>query len=270
MSKDEVQAFWDRKPCNSGWKFGDDAPFGTKEFFDQVEHRKYFVGSSFFFGSPLFFFDTNSQNTIFLNLPNLRSGMGRKFWKLVAACARLRSLSPRPRPMFSLLSRNALLIHDVLFSPSDYCHRFVPEKHGALPKEIRSVQHFLRTTQVPAGVSCFFFSKEKIRTYVGDAENLSKYVPVEKYDLIWSFGVIHHSPYPDRSVKEFVKYMDDGIFSHFFFLIQILILSHRHCFETDALLESQLQIVLDHEPHPAMGPQRHGRNCRPLLGGCGG
>ena len=32
--------------------------------------------------------------------------------------------------------------------------------------------------------------------YSGNAEELSSFVPVETYDLIYSFGVIHHSPHP--------------------------------------------------------------------------
>ena len=32
------------------------------------------------------------------------------------------------------------------------------------------------------------------RFYSGNAEQLSSFVPVETYDLIYSFGVIHHSP----------------------------------------------------------------------------
>ena len=43
--------------------------------------------------------------------------------------------------------------------------------------------------------------------YLGNAEKLSSIVPVEKYDLIYSFGVIHHSPNPDKIVDEVKKYM---------------------------------------------------------------
>ena len=44
--------------------------------------------------------------------------------------------------------------------------------------------------------------------FSGNAEHLSTFVPVETYDLIYSFGVIHHSPYPEKIVSEIKKYMN--------------------------------------------------------------
>jgi len=44
--------------------------------------------------------------------------------------------------------------------------------------------------------------------YCGNAEKLSTFVPVKTYDLIYSFGVIHHSPYPELIISEIKKYMD--------------------------------------------------------------
>ena len=42
--------------------------------------------------------------------------------------------------------------------------------------------------------------------YCGDAEELGRFVPFEKYDLIYSFGVIHHTPNPRRIFDEIRKY----------------------------------------------------------------
>ena len=48
------------------------------------------------------------------------------------------------------------------------------------------------------------------RFYLGNAEQLSSFVPVETYDLIYSFGVIHHSPHPEKIVAEIKKYMNEN------------------------------------------------------------
>ena len=46
--------------------------------------------------------------------------------------------------------------------------------------------------------------------YLGNAEELSSFVPVQTYDLIYSFGVIHHSPHPEKIVSEIKKYMNEN------------------------------------------------------------
>ena len=42
--------------------------------------------------------------------------------------------------------------------------------------------------------------------YCGDAEHLSSLVPVEPFDLIYSFGAIHHAHRPERILAELRKY----------------------------------------------------------------
>ena len=46
--------------------------------------------------------------------------------------------------------------------------------------------------------------------YSGNAEELSSFVPVETYDLIYSFGVIHHSPHPEKIISKIKKYMNEN------------------------------------------------------------
>lgn len=46
--------------------------------------------------------------------------------------------------------------------------------------------------------------------YVGNAEELTKFVPVEPYDLVYSWGVIHHSPNPGKIVQQAQQYLKPG------------------------------------------------------------
>src|SRR5579864_8124156 len=43
---------------------------------------------------------------------------------------------------------------------------------------------------------------DKIRFYEANAETLSDVVPPETYDLVYSFGVIHHTSHPERVVDQ--------------------------------------------------------------------
>jgi 2-polyprenyl-3-methyl-5-hydroxy-6-metoxy-1,4-benzoquinol methylase len=50
----------------------------------------------------------------------------------------------------------------------------------------------------------------KANFYTGNCEELSKFLPVEEYDLIYSFGVIHHTPNPELVYSEIKKYMNNN------------------------------------------------------------
>jgi 2-polyprenyl-3-methyl-5-hydroxy-6-metoxy-1,4-benzoquinol methylase len=52
------------------------------------------------------------------------------------------------------------------------------------------------------------FGLDNITLLNADAEKLCDYVPVERYDLIYSFGVIHHTPNPENVINQIHKYMD--------------------------------------------------------------
>lgn len=50
-----------------------------------------------------------------------------------------------------------------------------------------------------------------INFYNINAEELSQHIPKKEYDLIFSFGVIHHSPHPEKILKEAHKFLSpDG------------------------------------------------------------
>jgi len=49
--------------------------------------------------------------------------------------------------------------------------------------------------------------------YQGNAETLDQYLPKDKYDLIYSWGVIHHSPEPKKIIEQIKNYLaSDGTF----------------------------------------------------------
>ena len=52
-----------------------------------------------------------------------------------------------------------------------------------------------------------FGLEDRITFYQADAERLSQSVPVETYDLVYSFGVIHHTPHPPKAIEEIRQYM---------------------------------------------------------------
>ncbi len=51
---------------------------------------------------------------------------------------------------------------------------------------------------------------DRIRFWHGDAEDLSRFLPIDTYDLVYSFGVIHHTPHPDQVVRQIHHYVQPG------------------------------------------------------------
>ena len=48
------------------------------------------------------------------------------------------------------------------------------------------------------------------RFFQGNAEELTSFVPIQEYDLVFTWGVIHHSPNPDAILKQAQNYMRPG------------------------------------------------------------
>lgn len=47
-----------------------------------------------------------------------------------------------------------------------------------------------------------FNLSDRINFYEANAERLSDFIPAEKYDLVYSFGVVHHSPHPEKIIEQ--------------------------------------------------------------------
>jgi 2-polyprenyl-3-methyl-5-hydroxy-6-metoxy-1,4-benzoquinol methylase len=80
-------------------------------------------------------------------------------------------------------------------------------RHGALVTSVDLSEKSIELAQHRIGV---YGLQDQARFYRGNAEELSSLVPVEQYDLIYSFGVIHHTPHPDRVLEELRKYVRPG------------------------------------------------------------
>jgi 2-polyprenyl-3-methyl-5-hydroxy-6-metoxy-1,4-benzoquinol methylase len=52
--------------------------------------------------------------------------------------------------------------------------------------------------------------QDKVTFYQANAEELSSSIPAEKYDLIFSFGVIHHTPHPERLLAQLSAFLKPG------------------------------------------------------------
>lgn len=62
---------------------------------------------------------------------------------------------------------------------------------------------------------------DRIDFIMGNAENLANLVPAGEYDLIYSFGVIHHSPHPERILEQISRVARRGT------IVKIMVY-HRH------------------------------------------
>lgn len=147
---EKVQNYWNARPCNIRHS---SSPIGTKEYFDEVEARKYLV-------EPHIPFFAEFEKWKGKKVLEIGCGIGTDTMNFARAGAHVTAAD---------LSTESI----------------------ALAKKRAEV-----------------FGLNNITFYQANAEQLSDYVPVERYDLVYSFGVIHHTPHPERVIEQIHKYMD--------------------------------------------------------------
>jgi SAM-dependent methyltransferase len=144
---DDVRTYWDRRPCNIRHSVKD---VGTRDYFDEVEARKYFVEPHI----PDF---AQFERWRDKKVLEIGCGIGTDSINFVRAGAKLTAV-------------------DISEKSLELCRKRF-ELYG-LEADIRNA----------------------------DAERLSDVVVPQTYDLIYSFGVIHHTPHPERVFAELKKF----------------------------------------------------------------
>lgn len=147
-SINDVTDYWNARPCNIRHST---APVGTKEYFDEVEKRKYFVEPHI----PAF--------------AQFESWAGKKVLEI--GCG---------------IGTDAV---NFARAGADYT----------------GVE--LSQTSLELARKRFDVFGLKGRFFNSNAENLSTIIPIEPFDLVYSFGVIHHTPNPSRVVAEVARFM---------------------------------------------------------------
>ena len=148
-----VRDYWDARPCNLRHS---PAPVGTKDYFDQVEARKYFVE------------------------PHIPGFAEFERWR----------------------GKKVLEIGCGIGTDTINFAR-----HGAT---VTTVDLSERSIELARKRAAVFGVERQIQFYGGNAEELTQFVPVEAYDLIYSFGVIHHTPHPRKVLEQLKTYTRPG------------------------------------------------------------
>lgn len=147
---DRVADFWDRRPCNVRHS---PKPVGTREYFDEVESRKYFV---------------EPHIPRFADFPRWR---GKRVLEIGCGIG----------------------TDTINFA-----------RAGAAVTAVDLSERSLDIARARADV---FGLAGRIRFHHGSAESLADFLPVEPYDLIYSFGVIHHTPNPPRVLEQLRRFV---------------------------------------------------------------
>jgi 2-polyprenyl-3-methyl-5-hydroxy-6-metoxy-1,4-benzoquinol methylase len=144
-SVSDVQRYWDARPCNIRHST---KPVGSKEYFDEVEARKYLVEPHI----PGF---AEFERWEGKRVLEVGCGIGTDSINFARAGARLTAVE---------LSSESL--------------RIAEQRAEVM------------------GVA------ERIRFVQANAEELTSALDEEPFDLVYSFGVIHHTPHPERALAE--------------------------------------------------------------------
>jgi SAM-dependent methyltransferase len=145
-----VREYWNARPCNIRHS---PKPVGSREYFDEVEARKYFVES---------------------HIPrwaDFARWQGKKVLEIGCGIG----------------------TDTISFA-----------RAGAQVTAVDLTEKSLEVARQRAKV---FGLEDRVRFLQADAEKLSQSVPVEHYDLVYSFGVIHHTPQPEKVIEEIRKYV---------------------------------------------------------------
>ncbi|MFZ6015901.1 MAG: class I SAM-dependent methyltransferase [Patescibacteria group bacterium] len=148
---DEVKNFWDSRPCNIKHSA---KTIGTKEFFDEVEKRKYFV---------------EPHIMDFAEFPR---------WN----------------------GKKVLEIGCGIGTDAVNFARYGADYYG-LELSSESLEIAKKRFDV-YGLRGNFF--------LGNAENIDEIIPNQIFDLIYSFGVIHHTPSPEQVIEKAKTFMSEN------------------------------------------------------------
>jgi len=140
-----VREYWDTRPCNIRHS---PQPVGTREYFDEVEARKYFIEPHI------------------LRFAEFPRWAGKRVLEIGCGIG----------------------TDTINFA-----------RHGA---RVTVVDLSERSLEIARQRAEAYGLQDRITFYCADAESLSTAVPPAPYDLVYSFGVIHHTPHPERVVEQ--------------------------------------------------------------------
>jgi ubiquinone/menaquinone biosynthesis C-methylase UbiE len=153
VSVEQVREYWNRQPCNIRHS---PKPLGSREYFDEVEARKYYVE------------------------PHIPGFADFERWR----------------------GKKVLEIGCGIGTDTINFAR-----HGAEVTVAELSDESLKVAEQRAGV---FGLDDHISFFHGNGEELTSFLPPDTFDLVYSFGVIHHSPRPERMLEQATRFMERG------------------------------------------------------------